>query len=258
MAVVGKHLIIEATGDVASLGSSELEALTKKAAASTGATLLFSYFHPFGQAQGSTGVVVLGESHMTVHTWPESDYAAFDIFVCGRCDPYKAVDVLKSAHPHSSFTVSDFKRGAHRPRFALDKLATLTLDLCERNPLIVKRLLDKKLVTSDDDAKAGITETLRFLYITTSFSGVQTPSVRVDDIWHELIIFTKDYAWLCDKLAGRFIHHVPSDDQIQERGQYRTTLDIYATLFGDPNPAFWGSHKDVSAACSMCKTALDN
>jgi S-adenosylmethionine decarboxylase len=36
-------------------------------------------------------VLVLAESHVSIHTWPERDYAALDIFVCGDCDPYKAL-----------------------------------------------------------------------------------------------------------------------------------------------------------------------
>ena len=39
---------------------------------------------------GVTGVLVLAESHVSIHTWPERDYAALDIFVCGECDPYGA------------------------------------------------------------------------------------------------------------------------------------------------------------------------
>lgn len=169
---------------------------------------------------------MLGESHMTVHTWPEYHYAAFDIFVCGHCDPYKAVDILKHTHPNSSFTVNDFKRGANPLTYTPQMLAALAQAICDRNGLIVKRLLHKKLAINIDDAKHCITEILRFLYIVVNFPGVQTPSIRIDDIWHELIIFTKDYAWLCQKLAGRFIDHVPSDEPLQERGQYLRTVDI--------------------------------
>jgi S-adenosylmethionine decarboxylase len=45
--------------------------------------VLFSHFHAFGEGQGVTGVVLLAESHITIHTWPECGFAAADIFMCG-------------------------------------------------------------------------------------------------------------------------------------------------------------------------------
>lgn len=109
----GKHLIIEARGDVALLSQEDLNTLTQRAAVSTGATILFSHFHAFGEGHGSTGVIVLAESHMTVHTWPEVRYAAFDIFVCGDCDPHMAVKLLKSEYPETVFSVLELKRGVN-------------------------------------------------------------------------------------------------------------------------------------------------
>jgi len=250
----GKHLIIEATGDIASLASGALASLTQQAAFSTGATILFSHFHPFGEGKGSTGVVVLAESHMTVHTWPEYQYAAFDIFVCGDCDPYKAVEVLKEAHPNSVFKVNGLKRGIDQTVDKPELLNELTELVCDRNPLILKRLIKKELATNEGDAKDGIKELLRFLYVAVNFSGSATPSVRVDDIWHEMILFTKDYSWLSQKLAGRFIDHIPSDNPATEQGQYKRTLDIYVSLFGQPDPRYWGVRDDINVGCSTCKT----
>lgn len=112
MTSIGQHLIIEAEGDIASISLNELEDITQRAAQSTGATMLSSHFHPFGEGLGVTGVVVLAESHMTVHTWPERQYAAFDIFVCGVCDPHKAVETLRQAHPESRYDVRALPRGA--------------------------------------------------------------------------------------------------------------------------------------------------
>ena len=53
----------------------------------TGATILHGHFHHFGPNSGVSGVLVLAESHVSIHTWPERDYAALDIFVCGDCNP---------------------------------------------------------------------------------------------------------------------------------------------------------------------------
>ena len=70
-----------------------VETLMKDAAIATGARIVetvFQQFHP----QGVSGVVVIEESHLSVHTWPEAGYAAVDLFTCGECDPYKAHEVL--------------------------------------------------------------------------------------------------------------------------------------------------------------------
>ena len=54
---------------------------------------------------GVSGVLVLAESHISIHTWPERDFAAIDIFMCGACDPYESLPVLKAAfrRPRSSW-----------------------------------------------------------------------------------------------------------------------------------------------------------
>ena len=48
---------------------------------------LHLHFHRFGKEQGISGVAVLAESHISVHTWPERNYIAFDIFMCGDTNP---------------------------------------------------------------------------------------------------------------------------------------------------------------------------
>ena len=60
----------------------------------TNSTLLFENFHHF-QPSGITGVACLAESHISVHTWPEDNYAAFDIFVCGDAQPEVAISIVK-------------------------------------------------------------------------------------------------------------------------------------------------------------------
>jgi S-adenosylmethionine decarboxylase len=62
----------------------------------SGATVLSDHFHHFGEGYGLTGVIVLAESHISIHTWPEKNYAAIDVFMCGTCDPEVAVDHITS------------------------------------------------------------------------------------------------------------------------------------------------------------------
>ena len=68
------------------------------------ATLLKIFLHKFGEGGGVTGVAVLEESHITIHTWPEVDYAAIDVFMCGNSKPERSMQSL----------IDDFKPGRHR------------------------------------------------------------------------------------------------------------------------------------------------
>ncbi len=91
----GDHLLIE-LWDAHHLSDAGLieKALTQ-AAQAAGATVLHRYFHPFGEAQGVSGVVVLAESHISIHTWPERAYAAVDVFMCGDCEPQHTLPILE-------------------------------------------------------------------------------------------------------------------------------------------------------------------
>jgi S-adenosylmethionine decarboxylase len=71
-----------------------LEDLLHRAALAGGATILHGYFHPFAPC-GVTGFLLLAESHLSVHTWPEEGFAAFDIFSCGDMDTDAIVDTIR-------------------------------------------------------------------------------------------------------------------------------------------------------------------
>ncbi len=111
MLSIGRHLIIECQGRHAHLSEKELEALLVTAAEAGGASVLQAHFHPFGAGKGITGVVLLAESHITVHTWPEYDYAAFDVFMCGDCKPMQAAEVITSACLDAVTSVRSIDRG---------------------------------------------------------------------------------------------------------------------------------------------------
>ena len=82
-----------------------------RAARRCGATILETRLHPFEENGGVTGVVLLAESHVTVHTWPEHDYAAVDVFMCGDCDPDDSLPVLKDAFAPDTLQRATFDRG---------------------------------------------------------------------------------------------------------------------------------------------------
>jgi S-adenosylmethionine decarboxylase len=76
-----------------------------------GATLLHIHLHTFTEGGGISGVAVLAESHISVHTWPERGYAAFDVFMCGEAEPRKALGVFKAAFNPGRIVIGEHKRG---------------------------------------------------------------------------------------------------------------------------------------------------
>jgi S-adenosylmethionine decarboxylase len=76
---------------------------------------LSSHFHAFGSEAGVTGVVLLAESHISIHTWPEFGFAAVDIFMCGQAEPQRALDVMQGAFEPKTSSVKSLARGVvHR------------------------------------------------------------------------------------------------------------------------------------------------
>ena len=75
------------------------------------ATLLKIDLHKFSPYGGISGVAIIQESHISIHSWPEYKYAAIDIFVCRDINPYKAIPVLKREFKPKSIQVMEVKRG---------------------------------------------------------------------------------------------------------------------------------------------------
>ncbi|MGF1510816.1 MAG: adenosylmethionine decarboxylase [Myxococcota bacterium] len=84
----GQHLLAEYHGCRTSLLNDKdiIQRLLTRAAEDAGATVVAAVFHRFSP-QGISGVVVIEESHLSIHTWPEAGYAAVDFYTCGDCHP---------------------------------------------------------------------------------------------------------------------------------------------------------------------------
>ena len=110
----------------------EIEFHMKQAAYETGATIVNSSFHRF-LPYGVSGVVIISESHLAIHTWPEYGYAAVDLFTCGdNVDPWKAFAYLKNVLKPQRIHTAEHLRGEYDeigiPKSAPHK-ATLTVEL---------------------------------------------------------------------------------------------------------------------------------
>jgi S-adenosylmethionine decarboxylase len=107
----GTHLIVD-LWHASSLDDVDVvEAALRGAVEAAGATLLKIDLHCFTPNGGITGVAVLAESHISIHTWPECAFAAVDVFMCGDAEPHKAIEVLRHAFRPRLLTISEHKRG---------------------------------------------------------------------------------------------------------------------------------------------------
>lgn len=107
----GTHLVFDFWGASELDNLKIMEQAMRDSVTAAGATLLHIHLHHFTPNGGISGVAVLAESHISVHTWPERNYAAFDVFMCGDAVPHRAIDVLKSAFCPQKVEVIEHLRG---------------------------------------------------------------------------------------------------------------------------------------------------
>jgi S-adenosylmethionine decarboxylase len=109
---IGRHLIAEYySANVTRLNDVEFVRQSMLAAAErVGATVIGESFHSF-VPQGVSGAVVIAESHLSIHTWPEYGYAAVDIFTCGNLNPRVGFRLLEESLEASACRVQEILRG---------------------------------------------------------------------------------------------------------------------------------------------------
>jgi len=113
MKALGRHILAEVFGcDRAILDDpTRVERILVDAALDAGAEVREVAFHKFSP-QGVSGVVIISESHLAVHTWPELGYAALDVFTCGdRVDPWQACDAVVVGFGAQNMTATETLRG---------------------------------------------------------------------------------------------------------------------------------------------------
>jgi S-adenosylmethionine decarboxylase len=113
MKILGKHILAEFT-DCDKTILNDLDAiknLLTEAARQSGATIVETVFHEYNP-HGLSGVIVIAESHISIHTWPEYGYASVDFYTCGeRVNPHKGCDYLKTGLKCNSLFKREFDRG---------------------------------------------------------------------------------------------------------------------------------------------------
>lgn len=113
MEALGRHSIIEYYGCPSEI-MNNLEVIEQAfltAARKMGATIVASEFHQFNP-YGISGMIIISESHLSIHTWPEYGYAAVDIFTCGEViDPQVAHSILREALQSTQESVIEMRRG---------------------------------------------------------------------------------------------------------------------------------------------------
>jgi len=107
----GTHLIIDLWGATNLDRLDIVETTLEAAAIEAGATILHTHLHHFQPNGGISGVVVLAESHISIHTWPERNFAALDVFMCGECNPMDCIPVLRNAFMPAHIGLNEHKRG---------------------------------------------------------------------------------------------------------------------------------------------------
>jgi len=107
----GRHFIVDFWQATNLDDMQYIERALVKAVDAAGATLLHIHLHKFGGAGGITGVALLAESHISIHTWPEREYAAIDIFMCGGAKPELAVSSLQKSLQPARKRVDEIPRG---------------------------------------------------------------------------------------------------------------------------------------------------
>ena len=106
----GVHLIVDLHGAEGLDDIDLIETTLRRCVDAAQATLLHIHVHHF-QPNGVSGVAVLAESHISIHTWPDIGYAALDVFMCGKAIPDACIPVLRKAFKAERVDVSEILRG---------------------------------------------------------------------------------------------------------------------------------------------------
>lgn len=112
MKTLGKHIILELSDCAEHLLNNVpfIKDMLIDATIKSGAHIMDIFDHKFSPT-GISMVVILSESHLSIHTWPESNYAAIDIYTCGNCDPIKSCEYIINKLGSKNYHMTEIDRG---------------------------------------------------------------------------------------------------------------------------------------------------
>jgi hypothetical protein len=120
-------------------------------------------------------------------------------------------------------------------------------------PFLIEKLVKDHVVESVDEARALFREVKRYLVLTIVDPGVAWAmySLRIDHIWHQFILFTRQYIYYCRQNSDKYIQHAPSTAPVPEGAKLTPSTfgmfaDRYLELFGEPLPDLWYDEKNVT------------
>ena len=128
-------------------------------------------------------------------------------------------------------------------------------EILEEEPLLLERIKISTQLTSKEEAQKALTEVVKFLALIVFTKTKLTPSVIVDDAWHEFILFTRLYHRFCEQKFGRYIHHQPGGEEKENHKRFYKTLQLYILSIGEPPKQFWGTIAEQlhqNADCGNC------
>lgn len=108
----GSHFIIDVFNAKNTDDLDLIRSMMQKCAIAANATILHTHCHVFEPNNGVSGVIVLAESHISIHTWPECQYAALDVFMCGTANPEKTIPVIQEMLESNDVKITHLRRGS--------------------------------------------------------------------------------------------------------------------------------------------------
>jgi hypothetical protein len=121
-------------------------------------------------------------------------------------------------------------------------------------PFLIEKLVKERIVGTQEEGKALFTEVKRFLVLSRVVPSVlwNVYSSRVDEVWHQFVLFTREYIEFCHRSFGEYIHHSPSNapeplnNSNVEPSTFPTFRSQYQALFGVPLPNCWLDERNVT------------
>jgi hypothetical protein len=114
-----------------------------------------------------------------------------------------------------------------------------------RAPFVIEKLVADRIARSEKIARAQLRELLRYFVLRTRHAPVRIPmwAKRVDEVWHQLALFTREYTAFCERYLGGYVHHNPASDLAPARGErsmsWAEFVAAYREEFGRAPPALW-------------------